>query len=212
MRFRKDHNRTTIVEHSRRFVIGVDTRATSHTYAVIEAANRQLLGCQQFSRTATGIARAINWKSRLVAGEATALWSSECIATSGAKLARAAAEAGYEVVGASRISTKARRGLGTPDPLDAQTIATATLCLDDDRLRHLRADDRVPQALRVLVTAREQMAQEKTINTNALTALLGLNDRGIDARKPLTLTQNDITQAIIVPSTQRSFACSSCPI
>lgn len=35
----------TIVAHSHSFVIGVDTHAKSHTYAVIDAANGELLGC-----------------------------------------------------------------------------------------------------------------------------------------------------------------------
>lgn len=179
----------TIVAHSRPFVIGVDTHAKSHTYAVIDATNGQLLGCQQFPTTAKGMARAIAWAGRLSSGEATTLWSIECTATYGAKLARAVTEAGYEVVEAPRISTKARRGIGKSDPLDAQAIAAAVLSLDEDQLRHPRADDGVRQALRVLVAAREQMTQEKTMNTNALTALLRVNDLGIDARKPLTLTQ-----------------------
>jgi len=179
----------TIVAHSHSFVIGVDTHAKSHTYAVIDAANGELLGCQLFPTTAKGMARAIAWAGRLSSGEATTLWSIECIATYGAKLARAVSDAGYEVVEAPRISTKSRRGIGKSDPIDAQAIATATRSLDDDQLRRPRADDGIRQALRVLVAAREQMAQEKTMNTNALTALLRVNDLGIDARKPLTLAQ-----------------------
>lgn len=179
----------TIVAHSRSFVIGVDTHARTHTYAVTDATNGQLLGCQQFPTTASGIARAIAWAGRLSAGEATALWSIECVATYGAKLARAATEAGYEVVEAPRISTRSRRGIGKSDPLDAQAIATVTLSLDEDQLRRPRADDGIRQALRVLVAAREQMTQEKTMNSNALIALLRVNELGIDARKALTLTQ-----------------------
>jgi len=152
----------TIVAHSHSFVIGVDTHAKSHTYAVIDAANGELLGCQLFPTTAKGMARAIAWAGRLSSGEATTLWSIECIATYGAKLARAVSDAGYEVVEAPRISTKSRRGIGKSDPIDAQAIATATRSLDDDQLRRPRADDGIRQALRVLVAAREQMAQEKT--------------------------------------------------
>jgi transposase len=61
--------------------------------------------------------------------------------------------------------------------------------LNDARLRRPRADEGTRQALRVLVTARDQMAQEKTLNINALTALLRINELGIDARKPLTTEQ-----------------------
>ncbi|MGB3376876.1 MAG: IS110 family transposase [Microbacterium sp.] len=179
----------TIVASSRPFVIGVDTHAKTHTYAVIETASGQLLGCQQFPTTPPGIARAIGWTGRLTGGDADALWVIEGIATYGARLARSAAESGYEVVEAPRMSAKARRGIGKSDPLDARAIATAVLPLEEERLRRPRADDGIRQALRVLVSSRDQMAVEKTVNINALTALLRSNDLGIDARKPLTAAQ-----------------------
>jgi hypothetical protein len=179
----------TIVAHSRSFVIGVDTHAKTHTYAVIETASGQLLGCEQFPTTPPGIARAIGWASRLTGGDAATLWSIEGVATYGARLAHSAAEAGYEVVEAPRMSSKARHGVGKSDPLDARAIATAVLPLEEDQLRRPRADDGVRHALRVLVAARDQMAVEKTININALTALLRSNELGIDARQPLTMAQ-----------------------
>lgn len=60
------------------------------------------------------------------------------------------------------------------------------MSLDTTELRHPRADDGVRAALRVLVTAREHMSDERTACVNALTALLRVVDLGIDARKPLT--------------------------
>jgi len=179
----------TIVAHSHPFVVGVDTHAKTHTYAVIDAKSGQLLGCEQFPTSPPGIARAIGWAGRLTRGEADTLWSIEGVATYGAKLARAAVDSGYEVVEAPRISARSRRGVGKSDPLDARAIAAAVLPLDEDRLRHPRADDGMRQALRVLVAARDQMAVEKTVNVNALTALLRTNDLGIDARNPLTAAQ-----------------------
>jgi len=183
----------TIVAHSRPFVIGVDTHARTNTYAVVETASGQLLGCEQFPTTPPGIARALSWAGRLTGGDAATLWSVEGVATYGARLARAAADSGYEVVEAPRMNAKARHGVGKSDPLDARAIAAAVLPLEENRLRRPRADDGTRQALRVLVTARDQMAQEKTMNINALTALLRTNELGIDARRPLTMAQ--ITQA-----------------
>jgi hypothetical protein len=179
----------TIVAHSRPFVIGVDTHAKTHTYAVIETASGQLLGCEQFPTTAPGIARAISWAGRLTGGDAATLWSIEGVATYGARLAHAAADHGYEVVEAPRMNAKARHGVGKSDPLDARAIATAVLPLEEERLRRPRADDGARHALRVLVAARDQMAVEKTMNINALTALLRTNELGIDARQPLTMAQ-----------------------
>ena len=95
----------TIVAHSRPFVIGVDTHAKTHTYAVIDATG-QSLGCEQFPTTAKGIARAIAWVGRRTTGQAEALWVIEGVATYGARLAHAAAEAGYEVAEAPRMSAK----------------------------------------------------------------------------------------------------------
>ena len=123
----------TIVAHSRPFVIGVDTHAKTHTYAVIDATG-QLLGCEQFPTTAQGVARAIAWVGRRSTGQAEALWVIEGVATYGARLAHAAAEAGYEVAEAPRMSAKIHHGVGKSDALDAQAIATAALALDETRL------------------------------------------------------------------------------
>lgn len=179
----------TIVAHSRPFVIGVDTHAKTHTYAVIDTASGQLLGCEQFPTTSSGIARAISWAGRLTVGDVATLWSIEGVATYGARLAHAAADHGYEVVEAPRMNAKARHGVGKSDPLNARAIAAAVLPLEEDRMRHPRADDGARHALRVLVAARDQMAVEKTMNVNALTALLRTNDLGIDARQPLMMAQ-----------------------
>jgi len=123
----------TIVAHSRPFVVGVDTHAKTHTYAVIDPTG-QLLGCEQFPTTAKGIARAIAWVGRRTRGQAEALWVIEGVATYGARLAHAAAEAGYEVAEAPRMSAKIRHGVGKSDAMDAQTIATAALGLVDQLL------------------------------------------------------------------------------
>ena len=179
----------TIVAHSRPFVIGVDTHAKSHTYAVIDATNGEPLGCQQFPTTAKGMARAVAWTARISRGEANTLWVIEGTASYGAQLVRVVTDAGYDAVEAPRMNAKTRRGVGKSDPLDAQAIAAAVLPLTDDQLRRPRADTGVRQALRILVAARDQMTQENTMNVNALTALVRVNDLGLDARKPLTVTQ-----------------------
>ena len=169
----------------------MDTHAKTHTYAVIDPKG-QSLGCEQFPTTAKGITRAIAWVGRRTRGQAEALWVIEGVATYGAGLAHAAAEAGYEVAEAPRMNAKIHHGVGKSDAIDAQAIATAALALDQARLRRPRADQGVRQALRVLVASCDQMTQEKTMNVNALTALLRVHDLGIDARKarkPLTAAQ-----------------------
>ncbi|MFJ5873064.1 IS110 family transposase, partial [Dietzia maris] len=109
--------------------------------------------------------------------------------TYGAGLAAACEQAGFEVVEAARMNTRANRGVGKSDPLDAHRIAAAVLALECDQLRRPRMADGVRAALRVLVTARDHMTSERTATINALIALLRIVDLGIDARRALTGTQ-----------------------
>jgi transposase len=178
-----------IVAHSYPYVIGVDTHARNHTYAILAAATGELLAAEQFPTTRAGLRRALAWVARLTGGDLDILWVIECVATYGAGLARAVSDAGYEVAEAARMDARAHRGVGKSDPLDAHRIAAAVLPLDATRLRRPRADDGLRAALRVLTTAREQMSTERTSCVNALTALLRAVDLGTDARKPLTNTQ-----------------------
>jgi transposase len=99
------------------------------------------------------------------------------------------ADAGYDVAEAPRMNARQRRGIGKSDPLDAAAIATAVLGLDASQLRVPRQDKGVRAALRILAAARDQLTRERTVNVNALTALLRACDLGIDARKPLTINQ-----------------------
>lgn len=179
----------TIVAHTYPYVIGVDTHARNHTYAVLAAATGELLAAEEFPTTPAGLRRALAWVARGTGGDLSTLWVIESVATYGARLARAVADAGYEVAEAARMDARAQRGVGKSDPLDAHRIAAAVLPLDTARLRRPRADDGVRAALRVLTTAREQMTTERTSCVNALTALVRAVDLGTDARKPLTNAQ-----------------------
>lgn len=87
------------------------------------------------------------------------------------------------------MSAKASRGVGKSDPLDARRIAAAVLPLEEDRLRHLRHDNGIRGALRVVIAARNHMTNDRTATINTLIALLRVVDLGIDARKPLTSNQ-----------------------
>lgn len=178
------------VAHFYPFVIGVDTHARTHTYAVL-AANGAHLGTEAFPNTHAGRTRAIAWASRRTGGDLEALWAIEGTGSYGALLAGTVARTGYRVVEAPRVRAyaSARRGPGKSDPLDAAAIAASVLVLEQSQLRNPRQDDGVRAALRVLVSAREQMTIERTAKVNALTALLRTVDLGVDARRPLTDTK-----------------------
>jgi hypothetical protein len=179
----------TIVAHLHPFVIGVDTHARTHTFAILAAATGESMATEQFPATAAGSDRAIAWVARRTDGDLAALWVIEGVATYGAQLASVVNQAGYEVVEAARMDARAHRGTGKSDPLDARRIAAAVLSLEPHQLRRPRSDDGIRAALRILVTAREHMTTERTATINALTALLRMVDLGIDARKPLTARQ-----------------------
>jgi transposase len=178
-----------IVAHTRPFVIGVDTHARTHVLAILRAATGEPIDSASFPTTPPGMSRAVAWAARRTGGYLDALWVIECVATYGAQFARMVAEAGYQVVEAPRMNARTHRGVGKSDPLDAHRIAAAALALDDDHLRHPRADDGERAALRVLVAAREHMSDERTATVNALTALGRVVDLGIDARHALSRRQ-----------------------
>lgn len=179
----------SIVAHSHRFVVGVDTHARNHVYAILAARTGELIDTRDFPATGAGITRAIAWVARRTDADADTLWVIEGAASYGAILAGTVAAEGYPVAEAPRMDTKTRRGVGKSDALDAHHIAAAALPLPVGMLRRPRSNDGVRQALRVLVTARDAMSTERTRAVNALTALLRGHDLGLDARRALTDAQ-----------------------
>ncbi|MFE8950725.1 IS110 family transposase [Streptomyces sp. NPDC007856] len=178
----------TIVAQAHSFVIGVDTHAKTHTYAVL-ASSGEHLGTEAFPNTHAGRARAINWAGRRTGGDLGALWVIEGAGSYGAQIARQTARAGYQVVEAARMGRAGRRGIGKSDPIDARRIAAAVLPLPEEQLRTPRMDEGVRAAAQILLTSRDELTSERTRAVNALTALVRIADLGIDARRPLSARQ-----------------------
>ncbi|MGW2770527.1 IS110 family transposase [Streptomyces sp. NPDC001275] len=174
----------TIVAHTCSFVIGVDTHARTHTYAVL-AVNGEHLDTETFPNTHAGRARGINWVGRRTGGDLGALWVIEGIGSYGAQIARQSALAGYRVAEAARMGRGGRRGIGKSDPIDARRIAAAVLPLPEEQLRNPRMDEGIRAAAQILLTARDELTGERTRAVNALTALVRTADLGIDARRSL---------------------------
>ncbi|GAA3406152.1 IS110 family transposase [Pseudarthrobacter polychromogenes] len=179
----------TIVAQTRPFVIGVDCHARTHTYAIIEASTKRRVACEQFPTTSAGISRALAWVGRRTDGEMACLWAVEGIGSYGAHLAKAVADAGYDVAEAPRMNARGRRAIGKSDPLDAAAIGTAVLALEETQLRAPRRAEGTRAGLRILSAARDQLTRDRTVNVNALVALLRAHDLGFDARKPLVPSQ-----------------------
>lgn len=179
----------SIVADHYRFVVGVDTHAATHTYALLESPSGRELGTETFPTTVAGLNRAIAWVGRRTGGDVDGvLVSAEGTGSYGAVMADLMSQSGYRVVEAPAPSAKRLRGRGKTDSLDAVTAARSTLVMDLNRLRDRRAGE-LQTALKVLTGAREQMNAERLRSINALTALLRTHNLGLDARKALTLTQ-----------------------
>ncbi len=179
----------SIVAHTHPFVIGVDAHARNHALAILACPTGEVIDEGQFPATAAGLQRAIAWVARRTGADLDTLWVIEGVGTYGARLARAAADAGYSVAEAARMNARANRGVGKSDPLDARRIAQAVLPLEVSQLRWPRADDGVRAALKILIASRDHMSGERTSSINALTALVRVADLGIDARGSLTARQ-----------------------
>lgn len=178
----------SIVAHTHPFVVGVDTHARTHTLALLEPSG-MLVETRTFPASAAGMKRAIRWVSQRTRADLATLWVIEGVASYGALLASLVTGAGYLVVEAPLTPLRARMGRGKSDPIDARQIAAAALPLSDDELRYPRLAAGTRQALRVVLTAREDMTKERTQKVNALTALIRVNGLGMDARRPLTAAQ-----------------------
>ena len=172
------------------FVIGVDTHAATHSFALVAAATGALLAHAEFPTSPTGLSRAQSWLQQRSGGRAT-LVVVEGTGSFGAIVTERLQRAGMSVVEAARMPASDRRGTGKNDELDATRIARAVLGLPLSGLRTPRelSSERARVALRVLVVAREQMTAERTRTINTLTALVRTVDLGVDARKPLTARQ-----------------------
>ena len=162
----------SIVADHYRFVVGVDTHAATHTYALIESPSGKQLGQETFPTTPAGLSRAGAWIGRRTGGDVDGvLVSAEGTGSYGAVMAERLAQVGYRVVEAPTPSNKRLRGKGKTDTLDAITAATSTLVMELDRLRDRRAGQ-VQTALKLLTVAREQMNADRLRSINALTALV----------------------------------------
>lgn len=174
----------TIVSDTYRFVVGVDTHAATHQFAVITATTGAVVDEAEFPTTTAGMARAAAWIGRRTGGEVEAtLVSAEGTGSYGARLAVSLLEAGYRVVDAS--SPKRERGSGKSDRIDAVLAARGTLSKPVHKLADARAGQ-LHATLQVLVTARDAMCRERTRAINELNALLRTYDLGVDARRKAT--------------------------
>ncbi|UKA75073.1 IS110 family transposase [Arthrobacter sp. FW306-07-I] len=171
------------------FVVGIDTHAKTHTLAIINTTSGGEIANETFPATSTGGNRALSWILRHTGvPQEHVLLSMEGTGSYGAKLRQQASDAGFQVTEAPVPNQRLGRYQGKSDAMDATRAARAVLSLPVEHLPEPRSGQN-HMALRILSNARRTMARERTAAINALTALLRVVDLGLDARKPLSITQ-----------------------
>lgn len=183
-----DPDRDPTVADEYRLVVGVDTHARQHSYAIITSAGK-VVSERSFPTSPQGVARAVAWIDRAAAhcrtDRAEVLVSMESTGSHGAIAADRLAVAGYRVVEAP---TPRRDADGKTDQIDARAAARKSLQMPIGRLRDRRASQ-VGQALNTLTGVRHQLTRWRTATINTLTALVRSHDLGLDARRALTSSQ-----------------------
>lgn len=168
-------------------IVGIDTHARTHTYCVIHSRTGAVIDTAAFPTSAAGHKRALNWIIRRTGGT-TVLAAVEGTSSYGAGISAQLMEAGFDVTEVRPAPRSSHAQAGKSDLLDAEAAARSVLGKNITKLAQPRqSGDRT--ALRVLLTARSLIDQQRTANRNALNALVRSVDLGIDARKPLTDAQ-----------------------
>lgn len=177
----------TIVAEKYRYVIGIDRHARTHTYAIIDTTTGATLEPQAFPVATAGNNRAIAWFQANTTGAILA--AVEGTNSYGSSPRRVLLAANIPVVEAKPPSKAAQSVSGKTDGIDATAAARSVLGRDAATLVQPRADGpRV--ALNVLLAARRRIEQQRTMNRNALNALVRQIDLGLDTRRALTDSQN----------------------
>jgi transposase len=168
-------------------VVGVDTHRDAHQAEIAQPSGAPI-ATRSIRNTEAGYAELIAWASEHAPGERI-VFSIEGTGSYGAALTRAVTRAGFPVFECAPPERKQRRRTGKSDPIDAHRAVTSALEEPVEKLATPRADgDR--EALRILLTAREELTTTVTAQTNRLKALLrGGDDRDRAlARKKLSET------------------------
>ncbi|MCJ1697907.1 IS110 family transposase [Rathayibacter caricis] len=147
-----------IVAHHYNHVVGVDTHARTHTYAIVATKTGEILGTKAFPVTATAIDRAIAWVRGVAGG--LVLFAMEGTGSYGVSLGRALQRDGM-VFCEVRPPKKSSRARGKTDEIDAIAAATSAMGIELDAMTRPKADG-LRNALRVAIDARRDMETRRT--------------------------------------------------
>lgn len=173
----------TMVTEEYEYVVGIDTHARTHTYAIINTRTGARERCEAFPVSPAGMRRAITWIGRNTTGEVLA--AVEGTRSYGSSITAALTAGSIPVVEVKPPKKQARAGVGKTDEIDATAAAMSVLGKDLSNLLHPRAEG-VRTAISVLLASRHRVDHQRTMNRNALNALVREINLGLDTRKALT--------------------------
>jgi transposase len=149
-------------------VVGGDTHRDAHTLVMLTPVGAAI-ATRTIDNDEAGFAEALAWVAEHAPGPRIVV-GLEGTRSYGIGLARALTAAGVAVVEVER-SLRAKRRRGKSDAIDARRAAEHVLRMDAERLPTPRADG-IREALRILLSARTEIAVTKTRQINRLRALL----------------------------------------
>jgi transposase len=150
-------------------VVGADTHRDTHEIEIAHPSGASIARCS-IPNTSRGFTELVGWIAEHAPGPRVVV-AVEGTRSYGAALTRELTEAGLTVIECEQPTRAARRGKGKSDAIDAHLAVLNALQLEADRLPTPRADgDR--EALRTLLTARDELTSTGTAQTNRLKALL----------------------------------------
>ncbi|MCQ9166185.1 IS110 family transposase [Arthrobacter sp. STN4] len=173
----------TLVTEKYDYVIGIDTHARTHTYAAINTRTGAQEGCEAFPVSPAGMRRAIAWIGRSSTGEVLA--AVEGTRSYGSSITAMLTAKSIPVVEAKPPKRQARAGVGKTDEIDATAAAMGVLGKDTAALMYPRAEG-VRAAISVLLASRRRVDHQRTVDRNALNALVREINLGLETRKALT--------------------------
>lgn len=151
-------------------VIGVDTHAHTHSYAVCTPTGA-VIDKATLSTSPHGLSEALGLITKHAGDDRTVLVAMEGTRSYGIGLARILRHAGVWVIEAEHPERAHRRGRGKSDPIDAVRAARSALDHDITKVATPRSDG-AREGLRILLVARRDLTDERTAKVNALRALL----------------------------------------
>ena len=169
----------SIVTKKYNYIVGVDTHAKKHVFAIISSLG-ELIHSGEFRVLEKDFHRFSLLIKRKTAG-GNVLLAIEGTSSYGETLTKYLGDRGMDICEVKPPKTKARSGIGKTDHIDAEMAARGVLHLPIDKLIRPRIGSK-RKILRTLLSSRHLLVKQQTMDKNALNALVRSSDIGTDAR------------------------------